>query len=116
MTLNYKQIGGGAVGIIILGILLLIGGKIEITDNTYICTTSNQTCEANYGISSGAHTRCYITQEQKDNWRIAPYCSNGWIRIKDYVIQEEIPDYINNTLLKWHCNNEKCCNEKGVCK
>jgi len=111
MSLDYKQIGGGALGSMILAIMLMIGGQIELTDNSYLCINNNQTCEANFGISGGKHTRCYETQEQQDNWRQAPYCADGWIRIKDYVIQEEIPDEPIIKEMKgekWICDSNLC--------
>lgn len=106
--MNYKQIGGGALGATILTILIMLNSPI--TDNTYICTSTNLTCEADYGISGGQHTRCYETQEQKDNWRLGEYCSNGWLRIKDYVTDETPDDYPDQKLNngRWVCNPREC--------
>lgn len=85
------------VGFTLAGIVaMLFLMNYLIVDNTRACVSTGDVCEAEFGLSGGKMTRCYETQAEKDDWRSAPYCSEGWVEIPDNLT----PPTINVQLLK----------------
>lgn len=80
--------GVGSLGLIIIA--LIINLNYNVTENTHFCPSINDSfLECDFGISGGVHTRCYTNQEEKNNWRSAPYCPQGWININRFVVKND---------------------------
>ena len=110
----------GISSLIALGMILTVLITPTFFDDTkYYCEAESSILECPGGLSGGAGTRCYFTEEQ-NSW---DYCSSGWVEItNDILIQEEpearpvptpeptIPkEYAPSTEgAKWSCSPEGC--------
>ena len=83
----------------------------EITDTFQACEITLEGTDCSFGVSRGAHTRCYVTQEHKDNWRTAPYCSSGGIKVFD-AEELNVISYIPNKIIRhngWYTQMGDTC-------
>jgi len=103
---NYKAIGGSAIGVMVIS--MLIAMNYTPTDNSYFCNATWDFCFAEFGLSGGKQTRCYNSTEVKENWRTAPYCPGGWLKVSDYV---EVVDVIRRSRIE---QNVECHKDADI--
>ena len=104
METKTKYIGSGAIGASIIALILIL--NYIPTDNTYYCQNEPEKLRECVSLSSGLHTRCYLTKE-KDSW---DYCKSGWLKVSDYIeivkpkpkpitISEDVEYYVQDSCL-----------------
>lgn len=96
MKTEYKAIGGSAIGLAIIA--LLIATNVDLSSTTYYCENENSLRDCSYGISGGKGTRCYLNEEH-DSW---DYCSSGWIKADEFVNEQDTPPdgkYFSQTVI-----------------
>ena len=106
----------GISSLITLGMILAVLITPTFFDNTqYYCEVESSILECPGGLSGGAGTRCYFTEE-KNSW---DYCSSGWMEITDDILIQEEPEVepeskLNGEIpapapgIRWLCSPKGC--------